>query len=193
MISDSVSGSICIGGIVSRIAQHFGISLKTSESIPYSLLDEKFIKNSNQFKKVNNLFIWKNDEVVEEDHDQDMEDIDLVASMGLAMVPYEEPVDPPPPSTSSTHRKRTRASSSQSMEDEPEWVGGFFDRLSIIETNINNRFDHFDSRFDHFKRRMDHVEYDVHQLQDFHNISCTWPPPMPPSHRDVSFNYFLLF
>ena len=31
---------------------------------------------------------------------------------------------------------------------------------------------------------MDHVEYDVHQLQGFHNISCTWPPPMPPSQGD---------
>ena len=129
------------------------------------------------------MFIWKNDEVVEEEHDQDMEDIDLVASMGLAMVPYEEPIDPPP-STSSTHRKRTRASSSQSMEDEPEWVGGFFDRLSIIETNINHCFDHFDSRFDHFERKLDHVEHDIHQLQAFNNLSCTWPPPMPPSQGD---------
>ena len=57
LISDSVSGAICIGDIVSRIAQHFGISLKSSESIPYSILDEKFIKNSNKFKKMNNLFI----------------------------------------------------------------------------------------------------------------------------------------
>ena len=128
MISDSVSGSICIGGIVSRIAQHFSISLKTSESIPYSLLDEKFIKNSNQFKKVNNVFIWKNEKAMEEEHDQDMEDIDLVASVGLAMVTYEEPLDPPPPpSTSSSHRKRDTASSSQGVEGEPEWVSGFFD------------------------------------------------------------------
>ena len=115
---------------------------------------------------------------MEEEHDQDMEDIDLVASIGLVMVPYEEPLDPPPPpSTSSSHRKRARASSSQGMEGELEWVGGFFDRLSIIETNINNRFDHFE-------RRMDHVEYDVHQLQAFHNISCSWPPLMPPSQGD---------
>ena len=99
---------------MSRIAQHFGISLKSSESIPYSLLDEKFIKNSNQFKKVNNLFIWKNEEAMDEKHDQDMDDIDLVASMGLAMVPYEEPSEspPPPPSTSSfPQRKRARPSS----------------------------------------------------------------------------------
>ena len=122
MISDSVSGSICIGEIVSRIAQHFGISLKISESIPYSLLDEKFIKNSNQFKKVNNLFMWNNEEALDEEHDQDMEDIDLVASMGLAMVPYEELSEQPPhpPSTSFPQRKRARPSSSQSMEGEPE-------------------------------------------------------------------------
>ena len=87
------------------------------------------------------------------------------------MVAYEEPQDPPPPSSSP--RKRARASSSQGMEDEPEWVGGFFDRLSIIETNINNQFDHFDTRFDHFERRMDHVEYDIHQLQAFNNLFCT--------------------
>ena len=74
------------------------------------------------------------------------------------------------------------------MEGEPEWVGGFFDRLSIIETNINNRFYYFDSRFDHFERRMDHVEYDVHQLQPFHNISCSWPPPMPPLLGNVNQN-----
>ena len=110
---------------------------------------------------MNNLFVWKNEEAIEEEHNQDMEDIDLVANLGLAMVPYEEPQDPPP---SSSSRKRTRASSSQGMENEPKWVGGFFDRLFIIETNINNRFDHFDTRFDHFERRMDHVEYNVHQL-----------------------------
>ena len=69
MISDSVSGSICIGSIVSRIAQYFGIALNPQEYIPYSLLDEKFIKNSNQFKKVNNLFMWKNEEAMEEEHD----------------------------------------------------------------------------------------------------------------------------
>ena len=69
MISDSVSGSICIGGIISRIAQYFGITLNPNESIPYSLLDEIFIKNSKQLKKVNNLFIWKNEEAMEEEHD----------------------------------------------------------------------------------------------------------------------------
>ena len=69
LISDSVSGSICIGGIIFKIAQYFGITLDRFDSIPYSLLDEKFIRNSNQFKKVNNLFVWKNEEAIEEEHD----------------------------------------------------------------------------------------------------------------------------
>ena len=47
MISDSVSGSIFIGGIVFRIAQYFGTTLDQFDSIPYSLLDEKFIRKSN--------------------------------------------------------------------------------------------------------------------------------------------------
>ena len=90
LISDSVSGSICIGGIISRIAQYFGIALDHFDSTPYSLLDEKFIRNSNQFKKVNNLFVWKNEEAVEEEHDQDMEDIKLIGNVGLENVILEE-------------------------------------------------------------------------------------------------------
>ena len=109
LISDSVSGSICIGGIISRIAQYFGIALDRFDSIPYSLFDEKFIRNSNKFKKVNNLFVWKNEKAIEEEHDQDMKDIDLVANVGLKMVAFEEAQDPPPPPSSP--RKRARASS----------------------------------------------------------------------------------
>ena len=77
--------------------------------------------------------LWKNEEAMEEEHDQDMKDIDLVANVGLEMVAFEEAQDPtPPPPPPSSPRKRARASSSQGMDDEPEWVGGFFDRLSII-------------------------------------------------------------
>ena len=102
------------------------------------------------------MFVWKNEEAIEEQHDQDMEDIGLIGNIGLENVALkEEQVQTPPPSSSP--RKRARSSSSQGMEDEPEWVRAFFDRLSIIETNINNRFDHF-------KRRIEHVEYDIHQL-----------------------------
>ena len=135
---------------------------------------------------MNNLFAWKTEEAIEEEHDQDMEDIDLIGNVGLENIALEEEqvqtTPPPPPPTSP--RKRARASSSQSMKDEPKWIGVFFDRLSIIETNINNCFDHFNTRFDHFERRMDHVEYDIHQLQAFNNLSCTWPPLMPPSQGD---------
>ena len=90
MISDSVSGSICISGIVSRIDQYFSIALDRFDSTPYSLLNEKFIRNSNQFKKVNNLFVWKNEEAIKDAHDQDMEDIDLIGNIGLENVALEE-------------------------------------------------------------------------------------------------------
>ena len=138
---------------------------------------------------MNNLFVWKNEEALEEEHDQDMKDIYLVANIGLESVaPEEEKAPTSTPPSPSSPKKRARASSSQGMDDKPECVGGFFDRLSIIETNINHRFDHFDTRFDHFKRRMDHVEYDIHQLQAFNNLTCTWPPPthsqVPPSQED---------
>ena len=142
--SDNVSGSICIGGIVSRIAQYFGIALDHFDSTPYSFLDEKFIRNSNQFKKVNTLFVWKNEEAIEEEHDQDMKDIDLIGNVGLENVALEEEqVQTPPPPPPSSPRKRARASSSQCLEDEPEWVGVFFDRLSIIVTNIPKLLLHY--------------------------------------------------
>ena len=88
-----------------------------------------------------------------------------------------------------TQRKRARASTSQSMEEEPEWVGGFFDRLFIVESNLNKHFDQVDTRFDHFEKRMDHVEYDIHQRYAFNNLNCTRPPPsqdpqVPPSQGD---------
>ena len=112
------------------------------------------------------MFVWKNEEAIEEEYDQDMEGIDLIGNVGLENVALEEEQDQPqvqtPPPPLSSPRKRARSSLSQGMEDEPEWVGGFFDKLSIIETNINNRFDHFDTRFDQFERRMDHVQYDIH-------------------------------
>ena len=116
LISDNVSRSICIGGIISRIAQYFGIALDHFDSTPYSLIDKKFIRNSNQFKKVNNLFVWKNEEAVEEEHDQDIEDINLIGNVGLENVALEEEQDTPqvqtPPPPPSSPRKRARASSS---------------------------------------------------------------------------------
>ena len=83
MISDSIISAICIGQIITKIAQHFKINLDRLESIPYSLLDEKFLKNFNQFKKVNNLYVWKNEEATKEEHDQNMEDIENIGNLGL--------------------------------------------------------------------------------------------------------------
>ena len=69
---------------------------------------------------MNNLFVWKNEEAIEEEYDQDMEDIDLIGNIGLENVTLEEDqvqpqVQPPPPP--SLPRKRARASLSQGMED----------------------------------------------------------------------------
>ena len=64
--------------------------------------------------------MWKNEEAIEEEHDQDMEDNDLIGNVGLEMVSFEEAQDPTPPPPRSSPRKRARASSSQGMNDEPE-------------------------------------------------------------------------
>ena len=68
--------------------------------------------------------MWKNKEAIKEEHDQDLEDIDLIGNVGLENIALEEeqvqtPPPPPPPPPSSP-KKRIRASSSQGMEDEPE-------------------------------------------------------------------------
>ena len=77
--------------------------------------------------------MWKNEEAIEEEYDQDMEDIDLISNVGLENVALEEEQVQTPPPPPSSPRKRARASSSQGMEDEPEWVGGLFDRLSSLK------------------------------------------------------------
>ena len=55
-------------------------------------------------------------------------------------------------------------SSSQGVEDEPDWIGGFFDRLSIIKSNVNNRFHQVNIRLDRFEHHMDHMEYDINSI-----------------------------
>ena len=39
---------------------------------------------------MNNLFVWKNEEAIEEEHDQDMEDIDLIGNVSLKNISLEE-------------------------------------------------------------------------------------------------------
>ena len=74
---------------------------------------------------------------------------------------------------------RDRFLTSQSIDEEPAWVGGFFDRLFIVESNFNTMFNQVDTRLNHFEHRMDHMEYENHQLYAHHNIQCTWPHPPP--------------
>ena len=42
---------------------------------------------------MNNLFVWKNKEAIEEEHDQDMEDIKLIGNVGIENVALEEEQD----------------------------------------------------------------------------------------------------
>ena len=116
LVSDSVNGAICIGGIITKITQHFKINPDRLKSIPYSLFDEKFLKNSNQFKKVNNLYVWKSQKAIKEEHDQDMQDIENIGNLRLDNVDLEEEQDPSqtqePTQMPITQRKRARASTS---------------------------------------------------------------------------------
>ena len=55
LLSDSVSGSSCVGGIITKIANYFEIPLNNIPSIPPSFLDENLLKNSRQFKLVRGI------------------------------------------------------------------------------------------------------------------------------------------
>ena len=52
LVSDSVGRSLSVGGIITKIINHFGIILNNIPSIPPSFLDENLLKNSRQFKLV---------------------------------------------------------------------------------------------------------------------------------------------
>ena len=110
----------------------------------------------------------------------------VLEGVGLGEEHTQEQV-PPQAQAPPQRNKARRPSFSQSVDDEPTWVGGFFDHLSIIESNFNNRFDQVDTRLDWFEHRMDHMEYGIHQLYAYHNIQCLWSLP-PPS----SSTFFLL-
>ena len=61
LISDSFAGTICIGGIVTMLAQFFGIDVQNLPSIKPLFLDETFIRNSKQFTLLNKKCVWKHD------------------------------------------------------------------------------------------------------------------------------------
>ena len=56
LISDSISGNICIGAYVTKIAHHFGINTSSLDSIPSLLLDNSFIKNCRKFTRMNEMW-----------------------------------------------------------------------------------------------------------------------------------------
>ena len=59
LISDSQTGAICISGIVTKLAQYYGIDLDLLHPTNPILLDEIFIKNSEQFTSINEVWVWK--------------------------------------------------------------------------------------------------------------------------------------
>ena len=56
LISDSLVGAICIGGIVIKIAQSYRIDLQNLPSLKPMILDESFIRNSKQFTSTKREF-----------------------------------------------------------------------------------------------------------------------------------------
>ena len=74
-MSDSVSGNICIGAFITKITQHFSINTSNLNSLPSTLLDNTFIKNCKKFKRVNNIWFWKDEVIGEQEGDEDLEHI----------------------------------------------------------------------------------------------------------------------
>ena len=78
-------------------------------------------------------------------------------------------------------RKRRRQEGTsqdpQSVEDEPPWVGQLFNRMSLMETNFNSRFDQLDAN-------IAHLQHDIHYLYEQQGYSCSYAPfthpPQPP-------------
>ena len=72
LANDNVSGTLCVGGIITRISNFFKINLNNIPSLPPSYLDENLLRNSRQFKVVRNIWVWK-DKVGDEDVDEELE------------------------------------------------------------------------------------------------------------------------
>ena len=71
LVSDSISSSICIGGIMTKLANFYGLQLDNLECIPVILLNNTFVKNSKQLSFMENKWVWKGDapQVVGEEGD----------------------------------------------------------------------------------------------------------------------------
>ena len=57
LISDSLVSAICIGGVVTKLAQFLGINVQNLASIKHLFLDETFIRNSKQFTLLNKKWV----------------------------------------------------------------------------------------------------------------------------------------
>ena len=65
-----------------------------------------------------------------------------------------------------------------------------FDRMSLMESNFNNRMDEIESnfnlRFNQVDENLTHLQHDVHHFYEQQGFSCTYssfvppPPPSPP-------------
>ena len=61
LISDSVTGAICVGGIITKLAQFYGVDLDVLHPTKPILLDDTFLKHSKQFTSINEALVWKHD------------------------------------------------------------------------------------------------------------------------------------
>ena len=110
--------------------------------------------------------VWKHDLGESEHIDALFQQIDEFEEQGEEQAPQEAP-----------QKKRTRQEGTsqdpQSIDNEPSWVAQLFDRMSLMETNFNSRFDQLDAN-------IAHLQHDVHYLYEQQGHSCSYPPP-PPS------------
>ena len=120
LISDSLVGAICIGGVVTKLAKFFRIDLHNLVSIKPMFLNESFIKNSKQFTSLNKKWVQKHDLGDRENVEALFQEIEEY--QGEKEQQQEEQVEPPP------IKKRTRSEETsqqgpQAFNSEPPWVG----------------------------------------------------------------------
>ena len=91
LISDSTSGAICVGGIVSKLAQFYGVDLDALHPTKPILLDFTFLRNSKQFTSINEAWVWKHDLGESEHIDALFQQIDEFEEQGEEEAPQKAP------------------------------------------------------------------------------------------------------
>ena len=128
LISDSLIVAICIGGVVTKLAQLFRIDLQNLASIKPMFLDESFIRTSKQFTSLNKKWVWKHDLSDQENVEALFQEIEEYQEEEK---PQEEQVEPQP-SKKRTRSEGTSQQGPQAFENEPPWVGQMCDRMSLM-------------------------------------------------------------